>query len=397
MTVENGSYPSEDPTLLKDVPSEINVYKTKTIEPFKFYNFLRGKKGKSVEVGMGNIKEPDSFFKKISNYIRSNYFIPDARVGWNPYAIKRALEIIDQEDIQTVITTGPPHSSHLIGQFIKKKYKDNLTWIADFRDPWTSIYYEKYLNRKEKAKRLNQKYEDEVLQEADHVVVVSEGMKEEFKSRALNIKVIPNGYDGDDISIGSKIDSKNFVLSYIGNFKANQNIDTFWSALNELSSEIPAFKENFKLRITGNVNDEILQAIQSNNIDELVEMENFVPHHDAVIRMQSANLLYLPIPKSENNKSILTGKLFEYLASHTPILSLGPIDGDAADILRTSGRKEMIDYTDIQAIKDRIIEEYNYWLENGRQKREVESDAYKKYERKHLTQLYASIIHALND
>ena len=113
--------------------------------------------------------------------------------------------------------------------------------------------------------------------------------------------------------------------------------------------------------------------------------------------MQSANLLYLPIPKSENNKSILTGKLFEYLASHTPILSLGPIDGDAADILRTSGRKEMIDYTDIQAIKDRIIEEYNYWLENGRQKREVESDAYKKYERKHLTQLYASIIHALND
>jgi len=170
LTVKNGSYPSVDASLLEDIPSEIITYKTKSIEPFAVYNMLRGKKGNSVEVGMGNIKNTTSLFGKISRYIRSNFFIPDARVGWNSYATKEAIRICKSDAIDTIITTGPPHSTHLIGMYLKK-HVDGIKWIADLRDPWTSIYYEKYLKRSDKSATRNQELENRVLSMADQIVV----------------------------------------------------------------------------------------------------------------------------------------------------------------------------------------------------------------------------------
>lgn len=394
LTVKDGSYPAVDETLLDDIPMEVTTHRTRAIEPFRIYNFLRGKKGKSVEVGMGNLKETKGIFSKFSKYLRSNIFIPDARVGWNPYAIREAVKILKNNDIETIITTGPPHSSHLIGLYLKRN-RPSIKWIADLRDPWTTIMYEQYLNRNEKSKARNQKMEDEVLSEADHVVVISNGMKNEFSDRAKAISFIPNGYDGEDISMPIAQMTPVFKLSYIGNFKINQNIKSFWDALNELCKEYPGFNSDFRLELIGNINKEIKQSISEADLDNHVAYHDFVPHDMAVKKMMATNLLYLPIPQDKNNKSIITGKIFEYMASHTPILSIGPVDGDAAHILEYSERGPMLEYHDKAGIKSKILEEFKYWQTHSKVSRKEESENYRKYDRKELTKTYADLIRSL--
>lgn len=394
LTVKDGSFPATDETLLDDVPMEVVVYKTKTVEPFAIYNSLRGKKGKELEVGMANIKDTTSFFGKIARWVRSNIFIPDARVGWNSYATRKALHVIKEDNIDTIITTGPPHSSHLIGKYLKEN-NDTIKWIADLRDPWTSIYYEKYLNRSENSKARNQKLEDDVLKTADHVVVVSEGMKREFQDRANAISIIPNGYDGEDIPTTAPKKSEKFVLSYIGSFKANQNINVFWQALATLIAQDKTFANVFELRLTGNINQEIKDAIDAYSLSNHVAYEGYVKHSEAVVKMTNAQLLYLPIPDAENNKMILTGKIFEYMASRTPILAIGPKDGNAADTLRACERGEMYGYEDQEGIQQKILDTYHAWKTNGHLNVLEESDVYMSYERKALTRVYADLVNRM--
>jgi glycosyltransferase involved in cell wall biosynthesis len=330
VTVENGSYPATDESLLEDIPNGTRVIHTKTREPFEIYNLLRGKKGKSVEVGMGNLKGKRSLLKSIAAYIRANYFIPDARKGWNPYAIKAVKAQLSTDDYHAILTTGPPHSTHLVGQKIKNA--TGIKWVADFRDPWTSMYYNKFLPKTGRTKRKDAILESGVLKTADLTVVLSKGMAKEFEDRARQLHIIYNGYDPDDFNIDKEKlsgDPTKFTLSYIGNFKVNQNIQSLWLALKRAIREIPEFADTFALRTVGNVNTEIASSIVKHGLERYWERLPFVPHHDAIQYMKSASLLLQPIPMAENNAYILTGKMFEYLASRTPILAIGPMGGEA--------------------------------------------------------------------
>lgn len=397
LTVKNGGYPSIDESLLNDVPENMKVFKTKTIEPFTIYNALRGKKGKSVEVGMGNIKDPNSGFKKFANYIRSNYFIPDARVGWNKFAYKKAKKIIEEYNIKTVLTTSPPHSTQLIGLKLKKKLSVN--WVADLRDPWTTIAYEKYLNRSKRSENKNQKYEEQVVKLCDMLLVVSEGMKEEFSSKysTTNISVIPNGFDKEDLPSAINSNSSEFFkLCYVGNFKISQNITGLWEALKELDQEIEEFSSLFRLSITGNLNQTIKENIVLNKIEHLLEENPFVKHHEAVKVMFNANTLLLPIPQAENNKLILTGKIFEYLASQNPILGIGPSDGNASKILQKCDRNIMFEYEDSSGIKAFLKKQFNYWKEHQKVSFKHQDKNYLQYSREELAKKLAGVLNSLN-
>jgi hypothetical protein len=176
ITVRNGSYPYSDKTLVNDVPQKMKVIKTDTFEPFAIYNLLRGKKGKSVEVGLGSIKNQQNRFSRFANYIRANYFIPDARLGWNKYAFVAALRHIKSERPDVIITTGPPHSTHLIGQRLNKEFQ--IPWVADFRDPWTTIYYNSLLNRTESRKTKDQEFENSVVTSCNMLLVTTPGMEQ---------------------------------------------------------------------------------------------------------------------------------------------------------------------------------------------------------------------------
>ncbi len=390
LTVQGGSYVNQDEELQKDVDSSIMVYKTKTLEPFLIYNALRGQKGKAVEIGMGNLKGNPSYFKRFIRHIRSNYFVPDARLGWNRFAIPKALDLIEKEGIDLVITTGPPHSTHLIGLELKKK--KSITWIADFRDPWTSIYYEKYLSRTIKSSVKNKRLEDETVENSDALLVVSEGMKKEFLDRNENTVVIPNGYDEDDMPEKLHLKSDIFKLAFIGNLKVNQNIKALWEAVSELKSELENFEKDFKLSFTGNVNEEIKKTIQSMELDGVTEYNPFVKHSEAFRLMSISNLLYLPIPEAENNRLIITGKIFEYIASGSPILGIGPVDGNASDLLISCNRNRMIDYNDKHSIKEYIKANYLFWKEHDGLSKKFTDDGFEQYSRKNITASLAKLM-----
>lgn len=393
LTVKNGSFPAEDPSLMEEIPDEVITYRASSIEPFALYNLLRGKQGKKVEVGMGNIKNNPGMLSRFANYIRANFFIPDARIGWNFWASRKMKNIIRKHQVKMVVTTGPPHSTHLMGLNLKANFPE-VKWMADLRDPWTTVYYNQLLNRTEKAKQKDRQLETKVLKKADCVSVISEGMKREFEDRSKQIDVLYNGYDPEDMPDDYSLPKEHFIISYIGNFKVSQNIPAFWKALSRAISEHPSGKE-VRFQIVGNVTGAILDALKLYKLEPYVNISPFVPHKEATKLMKECHLLYLPIPDTGNNKSIITGKIFEYLASRTPILGIGPEKGDAARLLNECERKEMLEYHEEEAIYNRLIRSLDKWQERNGEKEEVSSDAHLSLTRRALTRQLSNILNQL--
>lgn len=360
VTVENGSYPYYDESLLKEVPANAKVYRTKTFEPFELYNLLKGKKGKAmpvVSVGAGGKK---SLFQKLSEYVRANFFIPDARKGWVPYAVAQAEAILETEKIDAIITTGPPHSTHLIGLELKKKF--GVKWMADFRDPWTKIFYNNMLPRTAATAAKDKVLEREVLNNADAISVISPGLQREFEYAAKNIRVIYNGYDEEDFS--SALPSVNrdyFLIRYVGNLMASENPEHFWKAIAQLTKE----GKKIKLELIGRVDAPVQESIRQNGLERVVEYRSFVPHKEATLLMQSCDMLLFLIPNVPDNKLILTGKLFEYLGSGTPLISFGPVDGDAAAILSQTGRARMIGFNETEAAYTQLSDALQQYASNA--------------------------------
>ena len=361
LTVKDGTYSAVDRELEKEVPEGLQVFRTKSRDPFRFYNFLKGKKDGSVSVALININKERSFIDRLSMYIRSNFFIPDARKGWVPFAVKGALDILESEHIDLLVTTGPPHSTHLAGLRISKKTE--IPWLADLRDPWTTVYYNDMLPRTRRTKKTDKHMEDEVLRHADAVTVVSPGMKQEFLGRNANTHVIMNGFDMEDMKVKDKKirqDGK-FRLTYTGNFKPNQHIPVIWDALCELMDEHQDFQEDLILSFVGNLDASVPDYFSEKGRPDKLETIAYVPHAEVTGIMEAASVLLFVVPRSANNRLIITGKLFEYLASGSAILPIGPADGDAAAILQEAGRERMFDYDDKQAIKERVSELYRRW------------------------------------
>ena len=358
LTVDNGSYPSIDQSLEEDIPKGLHVYRSQSFEPFIWYNLLKGKTSKNASVGAIGLQRR-SFFQRLALYIRANFFIPDARVGWNRFAIKKARTIFKEHDIDAIISTGPPHSSHLIADALKKKYKK--PWIADLRDPWTTVFYNAYFPRTESIKKKDKQLEDLVLKNADSVSVVSQGMHDEFSDRANDISLIYNGFDDADFKGLKKVKNDKFTIAYVGNFKPNQNAVLVWECLKELGDKNAQFKSDLNISLTGNIDSSVVNSLQENGLKEQLSIEGFAAHHTAVQRMLDASLLLFVIPVSERNHLIITGKLFEYLATGNPILAIGPTNGNASALLKDAQRDEMLEYNDKDNILLQIESAYISW------------------------------------
>lgn len=396
VTVKNGTYPAIDNSLEKDIPDNTVVYKIPTSEPFGLYNFFKRRKGKSGSVAFINMKKKGSLLDKLSIFIRANLYIPDARKGWKPYVVKALPEILSKHKIDVLITTGPPHSTHLIG--LEMKRECNIPWIADFRDPWTNIYYNKIMPRTTRTKRIDSHLESSVLKESDFVIVVSRQVKREFCDRTDNIELIYNGYDDSDFA---KIDENdnpidNFVILHTGNLSSSQNTIELWNALADISDKNKSFKNDLVIRFIGNTDINIIDYLKSKGFSENIDIVDYVPHHKAVAMMTQASLLLLVIPNTDNNEGIITGKLFEYLASGSPIIAIGPVNGDAADILSETGRSPMIGFNDTSAMKERLIQAYTIWVENDKTTPKYSGESCKQFSRKNATQQLVELLNRVS-
>lgn len=367
------SYPQVDESLCADVPSSLNVYTTKTKEILSLYK--RVSPNKQVPYG-GFANEPNpTLLQKISRFIRGNFFLPDPRRGWNKYALAKARQIIESEGITTVITTSPPHSTQLIGFELKKQYP-NINWVADLRDPWTDIYYNSDLYPTRWANKRNLRYERLVLLGADQIITVSEQCKRLFAQKAdvaEKIAVVPNGYDEKDFINSTIINKKekitpNYILSYVGVLAPQHNL----LPLKALVSG----RKDILLRFVGVVSEEIQQEIKSWGVQ--AEFIPYVNHKQAIAYMRASDALLLFIPNVPNNEGILTGKLFEYLASGRKILLFGPENGDAMHLISECGAGAC--YTE------------NFCLDKFLNQDYTGNDNIKLYSRRALAQKIASLL-----
>jgi glycosyltransferase involved in cell wall biosynthesis len=348
---EYAAYPVTDFSLNDDLPSSIRVYPTPAVNYFGIY---RKNKSKIPTAGFAN--SIDNTFKgKIFRFIRGNFFLPDPRKGWNKYAFKKACELIEKEGIINIITTSPPHSTQLIGLKIKKKYPA-LNWIADLRDPWTDIYYYKQFYPTFISKRIDQRFEKSVLKKADKIITVGVSLKNLFSSKIKGVEykteVITNGYDEDDFTGITPIIPAIFTTTYVGTLSDIYPIDGFLNA-------VQIFKDKGNeiiLRFIGTVSQNQKDLIQSKSGDSILEFIPYVDHTAAIQYMINTSVLLLIIPDHQSNKSIITGKIFEYNASGKPIICLGPLDGDAAGIIGNTEYGKTFSYMDSKGISEYLIQ-----------------------------------------
>ena len=339
------SYAQLDHSLVEEINPELCVHKTRTFEPYNLYRSLIRKK--EIPYGGFSNQKKVTIFEKFSRLIRGNLFVPDPRRGWNKYALRKALELIGSENIVSVITSGPPHSTHLIGKNIKDR--TGIKWIADFRDPWTDIYYYKELYHTLPARLYDRYLEKKVLTGADKIITVSEEVKKLLLRRIPGpkekIAVIPNGYDESDFENITKLKNEFFTITYTGTISLSYRIERFIEAIYILPREV---KAKIKIRFVGNVPDEILNMFKNKNLGSMLEVLGYIPHKKAVDQMVNASLLLMAIPDSSDNKGIVTGKFFEYLAAKRPILAMGPTGGDVDLLLQKCNAGKLFSYNEIE-------------------------------------------------
>ncbi|MCC3216230.1 glycosyl transferase family 1 [Chryseobacterium sp. X308] len=390
-TPENPSYPLLDETLMKDVPENIEMVRTKIWEPYQLAEKLN-KSNKKFKAGQFDVGKNQSWKSKLSIWVRGNFFIPDARVFWVKPSVTFLEKYLKENEIDTIVTSGPPHSLHLIGLGLKNKMPD-LKWVADFRDPWTEISYYKHLKLTKSSDKKHRQLESAVFKNADITLATSYTDAENFRKAGANAVCITNGYDESDS--GQKAEGQNlqngqaFTLSYIGVLEQLRNPENLWKALDELIKENAEFAADFKLKFVGRIDDKILQSIENSSLKNHILNLGYLAHGKAVEEMQNSDLLLITNFPNESSKGIIPGKIFEYLASGKLILSFGPDKADVSKILEETQAGKHFSYQDTEAVKSFILDKFNLWkngsiLENPQH--------IEQFSRKNLTQQLAEVL-----
>ena len=306
---KNPRYPITDSSLNQEIPENITIYKNKIFEPYFYAGFLSKKKTKQISSGVISDENP-SFIEKVLLWIRGNMFIPDARKYWIKPSVRFLTGIIKKEGIDTIITTGPPHSLHLIGLELKKNL--DIKWLADFRDPWTSIGYHTKLRLTKASQRKHRQLEKEVANGCDKLLVTSNTTKAEFESITTNpVHVITNGYDIPESELPFSSLDKKFTLSHIGSLLTGRNPENLWKVLSEIISENETFRKVFQLNLIGVVGRDVLNCINDNGLEFYTRIIEYVTHEEAVNYQRRSQLLLLAEIDSPQTRGIIPGKLFE--------------------------------------------------------------------------------------
>lgn len=375
---ENPSYPMVDPNLLEEVPPGIRVIKRPIVEPYRWASLLSKKKTRTISSGIIREKDP-SLLERIMLWIRGNLFIPDARRFWVRPSVDFLSKVLEGEGIGTVITSGPPHSLHLIGLGLKKRR--DIQWIADFRDPWTSIGYHDKLRLTPWARRKHQRLEGEVLRSADKLVVTSRTTKEEFQALTERpIKVITNGFEGEAPSLPLDVE---FTLSHIGSLTSGRNPLGLWKALAALVGENRAFATRLKIQLAGVVGEEVLQSLSDLGLDRYVHALGYLPHDRVLELQQKSQVLLLVEIDSPLTRGIIPGKLFEYMNAGRPILALGPQAWEAGALVEEVQGGVFVRQGEVEIPKGVLLEWFSAYQRGALRSRARDIG---KYHRRALTE-----------
>jgi len=396
-TAENGEMPVIDESLQKDVPPNLTIIKTPIWEPYNIYKrFIGRKKQDKINASFLNENKKVGFTQKISIWIRGNFFIPDARKYWIKPSIAFLSRYVEDNAIQYVISSGPPHSMHLIALGLKKN-NPHLKWVADFRDPWTNIDFYEKLMLSRFADKKHHKQELSVLQNASLILSVGNTMSQEFielyrKAGGKDFSkfyVIANGFDIDDVKAENVKKDFKFSLAHIGTLVKDRNPDVLWRVLHELVRSSPAFEAQLEIKLVGKIDLYVKEQITLFGLDAYVKKIDYLPHNEVINEQQNSPVLLLLVNNTKNAKGIITGKIFEYMASGVPVLAIGPIDGDLAEIINKTNTGLISDFGDQSALKNNILKLF----ENNNPKQNVAE--INKYDRRVLTKQLCDLLDGL--
>ena len=389
-----------DETLLKEVPENLEIVRTKIWEPYQIAEKLN-KSNKKFKGGQFDVGENQNWKSKLSIWVRGNFFIPDARVFWVKPSVKFLKKYLTENHFDAFVTTGPPHSMHLIGLGLKKEFP-NLKWIADFRDPWTEISYYKHLKLTKKSDKKHRELEEQVFKTADITLATSYTDAENFAKKGANAVCITNGFDVDVKSLSREVvqsanasdDFTNsqlnkFTLSYIGVLEQLRNPEILWQVLESLVRENEDFRKDFELKFAGRIDDKILNHIKDLKLKKSVRNLGYLSHNKAVSEMQNSDILLITNFPQESSKGIIPGKIFEYLETGKQILSFGPKDADVQRILEKTNAGKHFSYSEKENLEKFILEKYELWktgslVSNG--------SNIEEFSRKNLTRKLSEII-----
>lgn len=394
-TPENPSFTIEDKSLLKDVPASVEVIHFPIWEPYQLFfklSSLFGKKNPQQVDFISTGKK--SLFQSLSAWVRGNFFIPDARVFWVKPSVNYLEDFISRNDINKIITTGPPHSVHLIGLRLKKK-NPALHWIADFRDPWSEWDLLDTLSLTTLSRMKHQKLEREVLTKADRVITIAPYHVNRFEVLSgRTVDLITNGFDEEDFEGIENKQTEKFTIRHVGIVDELRDPRPVMEALKQLSFSTPEFQQQVTVEFIGKVNAAFKNyVIEDKQLSSIVRFQDSIPHAQLLAGYGSTDLQLLVLAHTQLAPGNLPGKFFEYLASGKPILGIGPVEGDAADILKKTNAGVIRERGDVEGIKLELLRYYQSW-KNGTPHK---SSGIELYSRKNLTLELIRIMEGLSD
>lgn len=380
-TPENPDFEIKDESLTKDVSENLEVVKLPILEPFSIYRKLMGNK---AEQKQGVVKkEGGSPMQKLVTWVRGNVFIPDARMFWIKPATKYLVKYLKENPVDVIISTGPPHSMHMIAGAVKRQ--TGIPWLADFRDPWSEWDVLPQLSLNERSWKKHKQLEFEVLNGADRVVTVSKrlGVALDKLTGVPGVRVINNGFDGDDFDETAPVEVDKFRIVHMGLLNEGRNPKHLWEVLNERCLQDEQFRQSLEVVLAGTIEQAVKDDIASYTaLSAQVKILDYVAHEEALgIYKQSAVLLLL-VNNTSNASWILPGKMYEYFSAQKPILALGNKNSDANDMLEDCGYKSFMSYTDARGIKDAVDELYDLYRKDNLS---VSTEKINRYTRKNLT------------
>jgi hypothetical protein len=383
---ENPTYPLVDEKLVNEVTDKAIIVKNRIFEPYALASVFSKKNTKKISSGIIPNKKKQTFVEKAMLWIRGNIFIPDARVFWVKPSVEFLKIYIEAHQIDTVITTGPPHSMHLIGLQLKKEMQ--LNWITDFRDPWTTIGYHKELKLSNWASKKHKSLEKEVLNACDAVIVTSPTTKKEFEAITNKpITVITNGYDVEKVII--KAMDEKFTLAHIGSLLSERNPIVLWEVLSELCTENKEFGNSFQLKLIGAVSAEVIQSIENHHLKDYCNLLGYVSHEEAIQEQRTSQVLLLLEIDSPETKCIIPGKLFEYMVADRPILAIGPKNADFETIIKETNTGTFFTYQEKEALKAQVLTLFNQYKAGSLK---VFPVGLQQYSRKNLTEKLSKLL-----
>lgn len=396
-TPSNPESPDEDESLLKDIPGGTEVIRTEIWEPYNLYRkFTGAKKTDKINPAFHTDKRKVSFKQSFGVWVRGNFMIPDPRKFWIKPSVKFLTAWIAKNPVDAIVSSGPPHSMHLIGKGLH--HETNIPWIADFRDPWTNLDFYDELKLSGWADRKHRRLERKVLEEANVVLSVGKTMNAQFvemmrgwgNAKDLSkFKVIANGYDESDVFKGEVKADQKFSIAHIGTMSHARNPEVLWKALKRLSEENTEFRNDLEIKLVGKVDASVADSVRSYGLGDALNLVAYMPHHEVVKVQQQSRLLLLVLNNTRTAKGILTGKFFEYMSAKRPVLAVGPVDGDAAEILRETNAGTIAGYNDDELMYQQVKEFYAKFKAGTL---EVSSSGIEQYSRKALTRQLASVL-----